>query len=53
LSGAEADSIELLKILVITWPREAHFFPINFLGTADSLKFIVLRRILIHYAVVD
>jgi len=53
LSGAEAGSIELLKILVVTRPCEAHFIPINFLRTADSLKFVVLRRILIHYAIVE
>jgi len=53
LSGAEADCFELLKILVVTRPREAHFIPINFMRTADSLKFVVLRRILIHYAIVE
>jgi hypothetical protein len=31
-------------------PCEAHFIPINFLETAVSLVFIVLRRILIHGA---
>jgi hypothetical protein len=44
LSGAEADSIELLKNLVVKGPCEAHFIPTNFLRNADSLKFIVFTE---------
>jgi hypothetical protein len=36
-----------LKILVVTRPCEFRLIPINFLGAAYTLKFIVLWRILI------